>query len=164
MRYITKLFQSDYCKFAFLLFIVLSYFLVPRHVFYGWYQVLAIIFMLSFSLVMTCIVRNIKEEIVLARTYKSSILGVLATALGLSALQVCGAGAPVCGASLGIGVLSSITPTFFMNFLEKYSVLMLLIAISFQFLTLYFMNCFKDQDIKEKRISNRKQFLLYKPE
>ncbi len=141
--YIIKVFKSNYCKFLFLLFFVLSYFLIPASVFYGIYTLLAIAFMISFSLTLTCLIRNIKERVLVAKEYKKSIVGILASAVGLTALQVCGVGAPLCGAYLGAGILSTILPGFFMNFLEKYSVVLILFSIVFQIIGLKSMNCFK---------------------
>lgn len=143
-----------------MLFLILSYFIVPSHVFKSGHTFIAILFMLSFSLVMTCIIRNIKEEIILARTYKSSILGLLSTTLGLSALQACGLGAPVCGATLGLSLFSSLMPAVFVNFINKHAELMLWIAILFQILTLYLLNCFKDENAKKQKLNNK--FLLKK--
>ena len=143
MRYLFYIFKSKYCIIAFILILFLSHFLIPKTVFYGFYTILAIIFIISFSLTITCIIRNIKEKILLAKTYKSSIIGIIATALGLAALQVCGFGAPVCGAAVGLGILSSILPTAFMNIISKYVVQFLVISIIFQLVALYIMNCFK---------------------
>jgi len=86
---------------------------------------------------------NIKERIKLARTYKNSILSIIATAIGLSALQVCGVGAPVCTATIGAGILALIFPVTFVEFLSDYSILIISISILFQLIALYFMNCFK---------------------
>lgn len=146
MKYIWAVLKSKYCELVFVISFFLSYFLIPKNVFYGWNQLLAYAFMLVFALTTTCIVRNIKEKILLARTYKSSILGIIAVALGLAALQVCGVNAPVCGAAVGIGILSSIFPAIFVNLMAKPSIHlgMILISIVFQLVALYFMNCWKD--------------------
>lgn len=103
--------------------------------------------MISFSLVLTCIVKHIKERIILAKQVKKgSILGVFTTTLGLSALQFCGFGGSICGTSIGIGILSSIMPSVFINFFEKYSILIMIFAIIFQFFSLYLMKCFSNQN------------------
>ena len=121
MKYIIAVLKSKYCEIVFLVSFFLSYFLIPKNVFHGWNQLLAYAFMLVFALTTTCIIRNIKEKILLARTYKSSILGIIAVALGLAALQVCGANAPVCGAAVGVGILSSIFPAVFVNLIDRKS-------------------------------------------
>ena len=87
--------------------------------------------------------RNVKEKVILAKTYKSSLIGILATAIGLSALQVCGVGAPVCGATIGAGFLSALFPGIFMRFLDNFAVYILIASILLQIISLYFMNCFK---------------------
>ncbi len=98
--------------------------------------------MVAFALTLTCLARNIKEKVVLAKTYKSSILGIIATALGLSVLQVCGVGAPVCGASIGAGIVSLFFPSFALNFFEKYSIYIIIGSIIIQIIALYYMRCF----------------------
>ena len=143
MRYLFYIFKSKYCIIAFILILFLSYFIIPKTSFYAFYTIFVAIFMISFSLTITCIVRNIKEKIILAKTYKSSIIGIIATALGLAALQVCGFGAPVCGAAVGLGILSSILPTAFMKIISRYAIQFLLVSIIFQLVALYIMNCFK---------------------
>ncbi len=142
LPYVVKIFKSYFCQIAFLLFLVGSYFLIPKNVFYGWYNVLAGLFMVAFALTLTCLARNIKEKVILAKTYKSSILGIIATALGLSVLQVCGVGAPVCGASIGAGVVSLFFPSFALNFFEKYSLYIIIGLITIQIIALYYMKCF----------------------
>jgi len=143
MRYITDTLKSKYCWIVFFVSMILSYFLIPSHVFYSWYSILALVFMVSFSLVVTCMVRNIKERILLARTYESSIISIIAIGIGLGALQVCGIGAPVCGAAVGIGIFSSLFPAAFSEFSYKYALHMILISIVLQLIALYFMNCFR---------------------
>ena len=141
--YIVQIFKSRYCVVTFGISLVLSYFLIPKTAFYGWYTVLPLLFMLSFALTLTCIVRNVKERVLLAKTSGSSIVGIVAAALGLTALQVCGIGAPVCGASVAMGVLSAIFPTAFVGWLSRYAVQFTLFSILLQVVALYFMNCFQ---------------------
>ena len=143
MRYLVSVLKSRYCILVFILSMILSYFLIPQKVFYGIYIILALLFMISFSLTLTCIVRNVKEKIMVARTYETSIVGVIAAAIGLASLQVCGIGAPICGATIGMGILSSIFPAFFVNILSDYAHYFIGISIILQLVSLYFMNCFK---------------------
>lgn len=141
--YLFNIFKSKYCLIVYALSALLSYFLIPKTVFYGWNIILVIIFMITFSLILTCTIRNVKEKIVLARTYKSSIIGIIAAALGLAALQVCGVGAPICGAALGFGIFSSIFPAVFVNLISDYAIDFILFSILLQGVALYFMHCFK---------------------
>jgi hypothetical protein len=103
--------------------------------------------MFLFSLTTTCLVRNVKERIKYAKTYKSSLLSLLATGIGLAALQVCGAGGLFCGANIFIGILSSILPNIMLGFLDKYSLLILIISIFTQIFSLYKMKCFHEAKI-----------------
>ncbi len=148
--YLVTILKSHYCKAVFLLALFGSYFLIPHKVFYGLGYALAITFMLAFSLSVTCIIRNIKEKILLARTYKRSVVHIILIALGLSAFQVCGVGAPVCGATVGLGVLSVIFPGVFIDFLGDYYLVVIIVSVLLQLVSLYFMGCFKLSKIKSK--------------
>ncbi|RJQ34382.1 hypothetical protein C4566_02215 [Candidatus Parcubacteria bacterium] len=140
--YLLEIFKSNYCKIIFLLILAISYFLIPQKVFYGWFFILAIIFMVAFSLVMTCLIRSIKDKVVENRKTKQKITGAIAALIGLSALQVCTVGAPVCGVSIGFSIVASIFPSLAFNFLEQYSIYIVIVSIIFQFYSLYKMGCF----------------------
>ncbi len=140
--YFLSVLKSNYCKSVFLITFVLSYFLIPDTVFNGWYYLVAVTFMTTFSLTIMCIVRSVKERLVLAKTYGGSLMTIIATAIGLSALQVCGVGAPICGASIGLGVVSAIFPGFMVEFLESYAVWIIIFSALIQVVGLYYMNCF----------------------
>ncbi len=142
--YFLKVFSSRYCIIVFLLALLLSYFLIPRNVFYTWQDMILIfIFMLSSATLITCVIRDFKERIILTHTYKKSLLGIIITAIGLSALQVCGFGAPICGAAIGLSILSAILPHVFINFLTTYSIYIIGLSIILQLITLYYMRCFQ---------------------
>ena len=141
--YLTKILKSHYCQVVFVLALVGSYFLIPSRVFSGVYLALAVLFMVVFSLIVTCFVRNIKEKVKSKRQHGVSVFGIIASAIGFSAFQVCGVGAPVCGASLGIVLISSILPSFFINFLMNYSDLVLASMILIQVAALAYMGCLK---------------------
>lgn len=144
--YLLKILSSRYCRFVFLLSLVLSFFLLPRGVFAGSHTYIAVIFMVVFSFSVTCLVRNIKEKIVLARTYKTSVFSLIMSILGFSAFQVCGINAGVCTATFGMGVVGAIFPSFFIGFLSEYGHLIIWFSVILQFVALYFMNCFKEKE------------------
>lgn len=141
--YLLQVFQSHYCQFVFAASLVLGYFVVPKKIFYGYDTILGILFILSFALVMTCLVRQTKERVKIARTYSGAIIGIIATAIGLTALEACGIGAPVCGAMVGVGILSVILPVSAVDIIGRYAVLILIGSVTIQLIALYFMNCFK---------------------
>lgn len=141
--FIVDIFRSGYCVLVFAIVFLASALLIPETMTHGYHLLLAIAFMFSFALTITCMARNIKERIALARTYKTSILGLIAAVLGLSALQVCGIAAPVCGATIGAGIVASLFPGFLFHFLSDWSVPIILLSIAAQWMALYFMNCFK---------------------
>jgi len=128
---------------VFLAAAVVGYFLIPPTVFYGWYILLGAAFIIAFALTTMCIVRNVKERAVLKKAAGGSIVGAIAAAIGLAALEMCGIGAPVCGATLGLGVLSALIPSFAMGFFESYGAWIAAGTIALQLVALHFMNCFK---------------------
>ncbi len=138
--YVLQLFGSNWCKAAFVLWLILSYFLIPQMVFAGLDAPLAYIFMLVFALTMTCTTRNIKEKVVLARIQGSSILGIIASVVGLSGLQACGIGMPFCGASMGVGFLS-LFPGYVLTRMHAFAIPIIITSIVVQVASLYFMHC-----------------------
>ena len=138
-----KVLKSNYCKVVFLLSLILSYFLVPKHLVGFWWNLITITFMLLFSLNMTCMVRNIKERIKTAKTTTHSVINLIASGLGILALQVCGTSGYFCSASILMGVFSSVLPQFLLGFLKEYSLYIILATILLQFISLINMNCFK---------------------
>lgn len=140
--------SSTYCRVVFLVSLFLSYFLLPPRVFVGANLYIAIIFMLVFSFSITCLVRNIKEKIVLARTYKTSIFSLILSILGFSAFQVCGVNAGLCTASVGAGIIGAIFPGFLVIFLNNYGHFLIWLSIILQLIALYYMNCFSEKSCR----------------
>ncbi len=137
-----KVFESNYCKIVFALGLVISYLLIPKAVFESQYLYLAIIYMTLFSTILTCVIRTIKERIKQARMYEKSLIGIIASGIGLATLQVCTLSMS-CSVSLGLSILYLIFPQFFISFLTKYSQYILVISIIFQAIAIYLMGCFK---------------------
>jgi energy-converting hydrogenase Eha subunit A len=140
---IIKVLESNYCKLVFLLSLILSYFLVPKHLVGFWWNLIVIVFMLLFSLNMTCMVRNVKERIKEAKATTNSVIGLIASGLGIVALQVCGTSGYLCSTGILMGVLSSVLPHFLLDFLEEYSLYIILATILFLIISLRNMKCFK---------------------
>jgi len=126
---------------AFLLGLLLSYILIPRDVFEH-FLLLALAFMLVFSLTLVCVVRNIREEISIVRKYTHSLLGFILALIGFGAFHVCGVGT-VCSTTVGTAVISLIFPGIFVNFLTDYAVWIIGFSIIFQVVMLYFMRCYR---------------------
>jgi hypothetical protein len=123
--------------------LIISYFLVPKKIFYGWYHILAIIFILVFALTATCLVRSIKDRIIEHKKQKThSILGILFGVIGLSALHTCAIGAPVCGASVGMAIVSAFFPAVAFDFMSDYSVEVITVSILIQIFSMHQMKCF----------------------
>ena len=134
--------KSNYCKIVFGLSLFLAYALTPKSALEGWYLIISIPFIFLFALTTACSTRSIKEKIKVTHYQKKSILAIVANVLGISALQMCGIGAPLCGASVGIGLLSTILPGALFNVLKEYNIAILIVSIVVQITTLQTMNCF----------------------
>ena len=141
--YFVNLMKSNYCRIIFLLGFLGAYFMLPEAVFHHTNRLLAIFYMLSFAVLLTCIVRSIKEKVNLAHRGGASWLGIIGAVLGISAFQVCGIGAPVCGMSVGLGVLSTIFPSFMVGFLMDYGMIIIYFSLFIQLLAIWFLGCFK---------------------
>jgi hypothetical protein len=141
--YILEVLASHYCQVVLVIMILAAYSLVPAKIFSGLYWPLAISFMLVFGLTITCLVRTIKERIIhRQQTATHSVLGVISAAIGLSALQFCTVSG-VCGASVGMAVVSLVFPKFAYNLFDQYAVWITVLSIVLQLISLWQMKCFK---------------------
>ncbi len=134
--------KSKYCQLVFFGSLILGYVLTPKNVLIGANKYIAFFFITTFALTIACVVRSVKEKVKTAYTHKSSTIGLLASVIGISTLQVCGLGTPVCGASVGIGIVTTVFPGFLINQVRSYSEIILGISILAQLVSLYMMNCF----------------------
>ncbi len=149
--YLRKIFRSNYCKLVFLISLFFAYLLVPDSVFHSKYLWLSLIFILTASLTATCIVKNIKEKVVLAKSSGASLISIIMIVFGLGALQVCTIGSSVCTASIGASFLALAFPEIALNILTKYSAPIIVLSILSQILALYFLGCFKQvQNLRAK--------------
>ena len=135
--------KSRYCQVTFLLALGLGYALLPKTIFNSQNIYLAIIFVLVFAFNITCVVRTIKEKVVATKKLHTSFLSLVAIVLGFSAFQVCGVAAPVCGISIGAGIVSFIFPGVLFGYLTQYSVVVIVFSILLQLVSLYYMKCFR---------------------
>ncbi len=141
--YLSKIFGSNYCKTIFIVSLFISYFLVPPRLFKDLYAILAVAFMLSFSLTITCMAWTIKQRALLAKKKGASIFAVVATAIGISSLQLCGIGTPICYASLGMNFFAALVPSSLFFPLMDYSMYIVVFSILFQMFSLHKMGFFK---------------------
>jgi len=135
--------KSKYCLLIFVLGIILSYFIVPHKIFNGFYSILGVIYILLFAVVLMCIVRTFKDKIIDAKQTGATTISVVASLLGIGALQACGIGASVCGATVGVGLVSILFPQSAFVMLEKYAVYIVISSLFLQLVALYYMGCFK---------------------
>lgn len=137
-RFIIAVFESKICFFVFLISLVIGYFLTPKNVFYGFYTFLGIFYIIFFALVMTCMIRVIKEKVLNLKKAGASFFSIILSIFGFSALNVCGIGAPVCTSGITIGFAS-----IFPSFLKEYSIYFLILSIVLQILAIIYMGCLK---------------------
>lgn len=148
MIWLAQVAKSKYCWLTFALVAGLLYWLMPQEIFWGSQKWLAFAFIFSLALVITCTVRNFKEKVILAKTYRHSLLSILATAVGLASFQICSAAAPVCGVSLAGSILSFVFPVTVIKLVQQYHQLFLIGSILTQLISLHFLNCFKKVNIE----------------
>ncbi|MEM3374466.1 MAG: hypothetical protein QXE31_04560 [Candidatus Woesearchaeota archaeon] len=141
-RFIYAVFESNICKIVFLISLLIGYFLTPKRIFYGVYTLLGIFYIILFAMVMTCMVRVIKEKVINLKHTGASFFSIILSLFGFGALNMCGIGAPVCTAGISIGV-ASLFPGFFHDFFHNYGILVLVISIILQIIALLYMGCFK---------------------
>ncbi len=135
------IFKSKWCVAVLLISAGLFYYLIPDKMFYGWYQALAYLFVLSTALSITCIFRNARERIRFQKKQQKSLVSLILSLFGILATQVCGIGAPVCGAALGGSIGLSFLPAVAQTFFEQYAVYIIIVAILGQVYSLYILKC-----------------------
>ena len=140
--FIEKL-NSKYCRFVFLISMIISYLLIPNSVFHSKYFIFGFVFILTTSLTITCIVKNIKEKVVLAKSSGASLISIIMIVFGLGALQVCTIGSSVCTASVVASSLTIFFPEIAIQILTIYSVPIIILSIILQIISLYFLGCFR---------------------
>lgn len=135
--------KSNYCKIVFIIALVFGYLITPQSIQGGDLWFLTIVYILLFAFSVTCMARAIKEKVSTTLTKSSSVISFITSVIGLSALQVCGLGTPMCGASIGLSLLSTILPNFALQFLINHSLSIVLITMLLQLISLYSMKCFR---------------------
>ncbi|MBW3021212.1 hypothetical protein KY334_07995 [Candidatus Woesearchaeota archaeon] len=143
MIFLFDIFKHKSCRLVFIVALAIISLLVPRSIFLGWLILLGIPFIVLSSMVVSCFIRLLRERIRLSKESGMSLLGIIATAFGFIALQMCSIGTLVCGVTLSFSIFGFILPGFLFHFIGEYSYLVLVLSIILQFISLYFMNCFK---------------------
>ena len=137
-----QIFKSRYCIATFILSLFLIAIISPKKIFHGHNSFTGFAFIFSTSLLITCLVRSIKEKIYSARLNGASVLGVISIIFGLGAIEACAVSAPICGTYFGGGILTIFFPGLILNFFEKYSVIIIFLSFLFQLFALYQLGCF----------------------
>lgn len=148
--------KSNYCKIVFLIASVISFYLVPKDIWVSQHVYIVVPYILIFSFTITCVVRTIKERIKNSLNVGSSAIGVVAGIIGMSAVQVCGLSTPLCGASIGAGILAIVFPNVASYTLNRYSLLIIVATMLIQLVSLYFMKCLKSAKPSALQINKEK--------
>lgn len=138
---ITKILKSHYCKFVFIISFFGGYFLLPEAIFHNQNRLLAIVYLFVFASLITCVVKSIKERVKLAQKSKSSVIGAVAAILGFSAFHFCGVAAPMCGITVGSGIVALIFPQLMYNFFEQHGFVIIYLSIIIQIAALFHLKC-----------------------
>ncbi len=121
---------------------LLALFILPSHILNGPYVYLGLVFIIVFSLNMTCLVKVMRHRANTAKAQGAGIFGIIGTALGFIALQMCGVGGPLCGALFGSVVFASLLPAGSLGYFTHYAVEMVVMAIVIQIISLWYLKCF----------------------
>lgn len=135
-----RVLRSTYCLLVFIAALGVGYVLIPPNAIHQGYDLTIGIFVVLFALTITCMVRTIKERI-RNSSHKGSVLGLISSVVGLTALQVCGIGGPMCGASVGMGVVSVFLPGYVIHTLRLYTHELLILSVMMQLASLHYMRC-----------------------
>ncbi|MGM5485361.1 MAG: hypothetical protein ACQEP1_05830 [Nanobdellota archaeon] len=138
--YLLRILKGWRCRAVFILALIISYLILPSQAFRGHLIPLSVLFMATFSLSLTCTVRNIKERADLAR-HKGSGLGLFGAVLGFSALHVCTTSG-FCVAAASTGIISALSPVA-LHHLMSYHDLIIAAAVIIQVIALHQMHCLR---------------------
>ncbi len=141
LPFIIENLQSKYCLGIFILMLGVGYLLIPKEVFAHTHVVVVIPFILLFAFSTACAARSIKERILLSEN-RGSLIGIISSIIGITTLQVCGISGPMCGASVGVGILSVLFPGAIITLLRENSIGILISTMILQVVSLYMMRCF----------------------
>ncbi len=140
MRVIEETFQSRYCQSVFTITFILTLLLIPRHLLQGWLLPLTLMYIASFSITVSCFVRETKERVIRAAGH--SITSIIGAVLGYTALHACSSGA-FCSGSVGLGIISALLPKVALSFITQHAYVVLALSIAMQFFSLWQMRCFQ---------------------
>jgi len=143
---IKEVLESKYSWIVIVVSLILSYFLIIRKftVFTNfWSILLSIIYVATFTISNTCLIKEIKETIKSEiKSGANTILSILGSVLGFGAVQLCTVSG-TCGINIATSLLFSLLPTSLSLFFAKNGIWILLFADILLIISIYRMNCFK---------------------
>jgi hypothetical protein len=143
---IKEVLESKYCWIVIGISLILSYFLIIRKftVFTNfWSILLSIIYVATFTISNTCLIKEIKETIKSEiKSGANTILSILGSVLGFGAVQLCTVSG-TCSINIVTSLLFSLLPTSLSLFFTKNGIWILLFADILLIISIYRMNCFK---------------------
>ena len=135
--------KSHICKLVFLASAAAAYFLIPERALNGDYGLLVITFVVTFAASITCTVRNIKDKFSSGIQAGSSLISIVASLIGLTAVQFCSMNAVMCGSTIGFSLIATILPHSAFHFFHFNAVPLLVISIVVQLISLWQIGCLK---------------------
>jgi hypothetical protein len=132
--------ERNACRLAFFLSLAIGFMLAPPLLLEKNIAI-AMVFILTFALSMSCVAFSVKEKLRNAKA--GSTLSVVASALGFAAIEACSMGT-VCGAA-GLGILTLAIPGAFLGYFTDYGVQIVLASIAVQLAVLWRMGCLRKE-------------------
>ncbi len=132
--------KSPFCRAVLLLSVVAGYFLVPKPLYSSNLLPLALLFIATFSLTITCIVFSAKERFLTIRSSGESILGAVGSLVGIVSIELCGISATSCSGGLALSAIGFLLPAGAIHLLSNFAVPLLALSIGAQLIYL-FRNC-----------------------
>lgn len=136
--YIIKTAKSIYCQIIFVFALIAGYFLLPNRAL----GILEIAFIAIFAITLMCLVKNVKENVQLAKIAGKSAIPLVLYIIGVSSLGICSTSLPVCGVNIGAGIIAIIFPELIKRFLLHYHSLILAASLFLQIAYLFHLKCF----------------------
>jgi len=162
------MFKSKYCILVFIVSLFVGYMIAKtsfRNFFVGSYFALIniIVFLLLFSLSLTCNIRLLRIKIKEYRKslYTPGIINAILYIFGIIATQTCLING-VCGISIGLSLLSTILPSIVLKFFVDWGVWILLMVNLALLINLFYMKCFRNKSVEPlKLIHDNKKLYLF---
>jgi hypothetical protein len=142
---IKEVLSSKYCWGVIFISIVLGYFLIIRKftLFTSFWSIFfSIFYIILFAVSNSCLVKEMKERIKDSSQTGSSILSILGSVLGISAIQLCTVSG-TCSVNIVTSLLLTVFPTSLGFFFIRHGIWILIISDILLSISILRLGCFK---------------------